>query len=157
MLVKTTLGKEEVMLCPLCHFTWGVRYRVPLMPDDRKGKPPKFRVMPDPLVEALAKSNWERKQALEFPDPTNRTRWEDDTSDHDAHIRVARETLEPVWEEFSAWFADFFGVSEKSVEGEQTARVAIEEIAIPTLERYEERFDTPDKPRIALQAILNAR
>jgi hypothetical protein len=160
VLHKGILRGEEVMRCNVCMFTFGVKYQIPMTTDERFGNKPKFRTIPTRLVEALAESNWDRVQALEVPNPKERTSFQDakrrgvKVTDH---IRVARETLEPVWDEFGMWFEEFFGITEGDAEVEKTARIAIEEIAIPTLQRYEERFDTPDTPRIALEATLNAR
>lgn len=160
VLHKGMLRGEEVMRCNVCMFTFGVKYQIPATMDERYGKEPKFRTIPERLVEALAESSWDRVQALEVPNPSDRRSFRDAKMrgvKMTDHIRVARETLEPVWDEFGMWFEEFFGVAEGDAEVEKTARIAIEEIAIPTLQRYEERFDTPDTPRIALEATLNAR
>lgn len=149
-------AQQDLMRCAQCDYSWKVTYRLPLTPNHQKGKAPTFKVIPDRLVNALAQASFERAQALRVPDPRKRALWSDGV-EQEAFIRGARESIEPVWPVFVTWFEEFFGIGEPAEIAEKSARIAIEEIAIPTLERYEERFDTPDTPRVALQAILNAR
>lgn len=153
--IESVMSGHVEMECDTCHFKWNEQFTLPLADDQKTGKAPGWFLLPDELVVAVAKANFDRVQALEQADPRIRTKWE--VIDQSNYVRVARETLEPVWPTICTWFADFFGVEDPEAKRTLSARRAIEEIAIPTLERYEEKFDTPDKPRAALEATLNAR
>jgi hypothetical protein len=150
-------AKEDLMRCKACDYTFGVRYKVPMMPDDRKGRPPGWMLMPEELVIALAAAIWDAAQEDVVPDPREREPFEEMSASGASYMKEARRVLGKCWPEIASWFQEFFGVEDPEAERALTARRAIEEIAIPTLERYEEKFDTPDKPRAALEATLNAR
>lgn len=150
-------AREDLMRCKVCDYTWAVKFRVGESIDDKKGKAPRFRVIPDELVEALARAEFERVEEQRELDPRKRKQWDQLNAEAATRMQTARGVLARCWPEFGAWFQDAFGVEDPDSEQTRTARLAIQEIAIPTLERYEERFDTPDKPRVALQAILDVR
>lgn len=150
-------AREDLMRCKVCDYTWAVKFRVGESVADQKGKAPRFRLIPEELVEALARAEFERREEQHELDPRKRKTWASLVAEKTTRMDQARGVLARCWPEFGEWFQDAFGVEDPDSERTRTARLAIQEIAIPTLERYEERFDTPDKPRIALQSILDAR
>lgn len=150
-------AREDLMRCKVCDYTWAVKFRVGQSVADQRGKAPRFRLIPEALVEALARAEFERVEEQREPDPRKRKTWGSLFAERKTRMDTARDALARCWPEFGAWFQDAFGVEDPESERDITARRAIEEIAIPTLERYEGRFDTPDKPRLALQSILDAR
>lgn len=145
------------MECDICHFKWSEEFRVPLTIDQQSGQAPKWRLVPDTLVEALARAEFDRSEMERHPDPKDRRSWESLSAERETRINTARGVIGRWWPVFGEWFEDFFGVAPDDSPRNMSARRALEEIAIPTLQRYEERFDTPDTPRIALEATLNAR
>lgn len=145
-------GKVD-MTCDTCGFHWDELF----MPGRQAPpKAPGWRYLPDELIEKLAQAEFEGGEMESHPDPADRRTWDELDAEKATRIQTARGVLRRWWPVVGAWFEDFYGVDPDS-ERNLNARRAIEEIAIPTLERYEEKFDTPESPRLALEAILNAR
>lgn len=145
-------GKVD-MTCDTCAFQWD-EFFYPGRQESPKA--PGWRFLPDELVETLAQAEFERGEMERHPDPADRRTWDELDAEKATRIHTARGVLNRWWPVVGAWFEDFYGVDPES-ERNMTARHAIEEIAIPTLARYEEKFDMPGKPREALQAILDGR
>lgn len=151
--IEQVMSGKVNMTCDTCNFQWNEFFH----PGRREPpKAPRWRYVPDELVEAFARAEFERAEAERSPDPGYRRTWDSLDAERRTEIGRARDVLGHCWTDFGAWFEDFLGVDPDS-QRNLSARQAIEEIAIPTLERYEEKYDTPDTPRVALEANLNAR
>jgi hypothetical protein len=151
--IEQVMSGKVNMTCDTCSFQWDEFFR----PGQQQApKAPRWRHVPNELVEAFARAEFERAEMEHHPDPSDRRTWASLSAERTTRMNKARVVLGRCWVEFGTWFEDFLGVEVDSGRN-VTARRALEEIAIPTLERYEEKFDTPDKPRVALEAILNAR
>lgn len=151
--IEQVMSGKVDMTCDTCGFQWDEFFR----PGQQEpAKAPRWRHVPEELVEALARAEFERAETERTPDPRDRRGWDSGSVKAEMATRKARAraTLTRCWPEFGAWFEDFLGFEDQESPKNINARQAIMEIAIPALERYEDKYDTGPKVRQTLEAVV---